>query len=495
MGWYGLFLIAALIIVSGLIAYVGDVIGRRMGRRRLTLFGLRPRYTAVAISVFAGMLIAGFTLVSAMLASQNVRDALLHMNEIRMENARLERAAEALQVSRENAQRGLDEARQRLAVVTKALESQSALLERQRRELVAARSRLRAASKELAAKIAELTQQKQNLEAVTARLKQASADLDAQRAELAARQRELDAARADLAATQAKLNDESKQLSDVEAKLADANTQLDNANRVMRETARALFSLERQRDQLQAEIQDLTQWRSQARQAFQVMTTQPVIFGANEEIMAAVIPARRPTEQIRADLDDFVGLLNRVAIAAGAGAGDNGQAIDISRPDYTADQVLSALAEAISGATGSVIVRAASARNVVKGAAVPVDFQLFHNELVFHEGDELARTSVDSGQDEARLLLQLVEFLRTRVSARARAAGVMPRPATHPGQVTEGLFPAPGAVVGEMTYPELLAAIREIKSHKGTVQLVARAAADTWTAGPLDVKLSVAGRP
>lgn len=504
MGWYGLFLIAALIIVSGVIAYVGDVIGRRMGRRRLTLFGLRPRYTAVAISVFAGMLIAAFTLVSAMLASQNVRDALLHMADIRMENARLEKAAQALQVSRENAQRGLDDARQRLAVVTRALEAQSALLERQRRELVAAKGQLRGTSKELAAKIAELTQQRRNLEQVTARLKQASADLDAQRLELAAQRRELETARGDLAATQQKLEDESKQLADVETKLATANKELDNAYRVMSETARTLFSLERQRDQLQAEIRDLTEWRSQAQQAFQVITTQPVIFGANEEIIGAVLPGGRPPDQVRADLDDFVGLVNRVAVAAGASAAEDGRGIDIKRQVlddntkqpvlYNEDQVLAALADAISAAQGSVIVRAVSMRNVVKGEIVPVDFQLFHNELIFHEGDELARTTMDSSQDEARLMLQIVEFLRGKVSARARAAGVMPRPAAHVGQADEGLFGPPEAAVGEMSYPELLAAIRDIKGRRGTVQLIARAARDTWTAGPLQVKLSVAGR-
>ena len=504
MGWYGLFLIAALIIVSGIIAYAGDVIGRRLGRRRLTLFGLRPRYTAVAMSVFAGMLIAAFTLICAMLASQNVRDAFLHVAEMRMENARLEKAERALQVSRANAQRGLDEARQRLSVVTQALASQSALLEQQRRELVAARGRLRAASKELAAKILQLTQQKKNLDEVAAKLRQASSDLDAQRLELAAQRRELETARGNLAATQQKLDDESKQLTEVEAKLADANRELANAYRIMGETARTLFGLERQRDELQAEIQDLTEWRSQAQQAFQVITTQPVIFGANEEIIDAVIPGGRTVDQVRADLDEFVGLVNRVAVAAGAGPHDNGRGIDIKRQVLdeatkqpvlrNEDQVLGALAEAISATPGSVIVRAASMRNVVKGEIVPVDFQLFHNELIFHEGDELARTSVDSSQDEARLMLEIVEFLRGRVSARARAAGVMPRPATRVGQADEGLFAPPEAVVGEMSYPELLAAIRDIKARKGIVQLVARAARDTWTAGPLRVKLSVTGR-
>jgi uncharacterized protein (DUF3084 family) len=90
-------------------------------------------------------------------------------------------------------------------------------------------------------------------------------------------------------------------------------------------------------------------------------------------------------------------------------------------------------------------------------------------------------------------MLDLVSFLRARVSARAREAGVMARPAARLG-AGETLFAGPDEVVGEIRYPELLQVIRDIRSRKGPVRVVARAADDTWTAGPLQVKLEVAGR-
>jgi len=80
----------ALVLISGLIAYVGDIVGRRMGRKRVTLFGLRPRHTAIAISVVAGMVITIITLVAAMLVSKDVKDGFLRVVEMRQRQAQLE---------------------------------------------------------------------------------------------------------------------------------------------------------------------------------------------------------------------------------------------------------------------------------------------------------------------------------------------------------------------------------------------------------------------
>ncbi len=65
-----------MIVVSGLIAYVGDLIGRRMGRKRLSLFGLRPKHTAIVISILAGAIIAAITLTATFIVNREVRELL-----------------------------------------------------------------------------------------------------------------------------------------------------------------------------------------------------------------------------------------------------------------------------------------------------------------------------------------------------------------------------------------------------------------------------------
>ena len=57
-------LIPTLILVSGLVAFVGNQVGRSIGRRRLAVLGLRPRYTAQLVTVLTGMLITVVLLLS-----------------------------------------------------------------------------------------------------------------------------------------------------------------------------------------------------------------------------------------------------------------------------------------------------------------------------------------------------------------------------------------------------------------------------------------------
>ncbi len=79
---FGVFLIPLLIVVSGGIAYVGNLVGRAIGRRRLTLFGLRPRYTAQIITIATGMIITIITVATVLLVSRDARQALFQFRTL-----------------------------------------------------------------------------------------------------------------------------------------------------------------------------------------------------------------------------------------------------------------------------------------------------------------------------------------------------------------------------------------------------------------------------
>ena len=84
------FLIPVLILVSGLVAFIGNLVGRAIGRKRLTLFGVRPRYTAQIVTVVTGMMITVVTLAVVLLVSQDARQALFHLQEVQQETRDLE---------------------------------------------------------------------------------------------------------------------------------------------------------------------------------------------------------------------------------------------------------------------------------------------------------------------------------------------------------------------------------------------------------------------
>lgn len=83
-------LIPVLILVSGLVAFIGNLVGRAIGRKRLTLFGVRPRYTAQIITVLTGMTITVVTLAVVLLVSQDARQALFHLQEVQQQTRQLE---------------------------------------------------------------------------------------------------------------------------------------------------------------------------------------------------------------------------------------------------------------------------------------------------------------------------------------------------------------------------------------------------------------------
>ena len=86
-GWIMLFVLA---IMGGIIAYLGDKIGSRVGKRKIKLFGLRPKYTSVLVTILTGISIAAVTLGVMSILSENVRIALFGMQQLRMQNEALE---------------------------------------------------------------------------------------------------------------------------------------------------------------------------------------------------------------------------------------------------------------------------------------------------------------------------------------------------------------------------------------------------------------------
>lgn len=58
----GYILIVAILLLGGVIATLGDRIGTKVGKARLSLFNLRPRKTATLVTVITGSLISATTL-------------------------------------------------------------------------------------------------------------------------------------------------------------------------------------------------------------------------------------------------------------------------------------------------------------------------------------------------------------------------------------------------------------------------------------------------
>ena len=78
----GIAAVVLITIVAGVIAYIGDRVGHQVGRKRLTLFGLRPKYTSTIVAVATGMLIALSVTTVALIGSSFVRTAFFRIGQL-----------------------------------------------------------------------------------------------------------------------------------------------------------------------------------------------------------------------------------------------------------------------------------------------------------------------------------------------------------------------------------------------------------------------------
>ena len=82
---YGIMLIVVLVLTGGVIAFIGDRLGSKVGKKKLSLFGMRPKHTSILVTIVTGILITTVTFGVLAVASENVRTALFGMEKLREE--------------------------------------------------------------------------------------------------------------------------------------------------------------------------------------------------------------------------------------------------------------------------------------------------------------------------------------------------------------------------------------------------------------------------
>ena len=82
---YGITLILTLALMGGIIAFLGDRLGYKLGKKRLSIFGMRPRDTSTFMAVMGGIVAVGITLGALSVVSSDVRTALFGMEKLKIQ--------------------------------------------------------------------------------------------------------------------------------------------------------------------------------------------------------------------------------------------------------------------------------------------------------------------------------------------------------------------------------------------------------------------------
>jgi uncharacterized protein (DUF3084 family) len=180
-GWL---LILALLALGGVLSTLGDRLGSLVGKARLSLLGMRPRRTAVLITVLTGSLISAISLGLMLLVSERLRTGLFELDRLeqRLQTSRsqLSRsnsqlASSRLQVARaeqgkREAQTRFEQAQARASKLRQELEPLLA----QRNKLELERSRL---SQEVKGRDAEIRRTEAELAQVRRRISAGAQEL------------------------------------------------------------------------------------------------------------------------------------------------------------------------------------------------------------------------------------------------------------------------------------------------------------------------------
>ena len=192
-GWL---LILALLVLGGVLSTLGDRLGSLVGKSRLSLFNLRPRKTAVLITVMTGSLISALSLGLMLLVSQQLRVGLFELDRIehRLRDSRtsLSRSQADLKRSHSDllqAEKGRKQARQLLAEAERQARSLRAALGPLMQQRLALEKQRDQLNRDIRAKDADIQRNQQELAQVKGRIVAAGKELKELEANLLALRR------------------------------------------------------------------------------------------------------------------------------------------------------------------------------------------------------------------------------------------------------------------------------------------------------------------
>ena len=376
---HGVILILVMVVTGGAIAFIGDKLGTKIGKKRLSIFGLRPRHTSMIITVITGFLITGLSIGTMAIISKDVRTALFGLEEL---NATIETTKTALNNATQNLltmQTEYQHAEERLGTARVEIEN----LKTEQQELSKESERLKAGNERLEAEKNQLLSQNENLSATNENLTSQNKNLESANSELETKNNAL--------------NEKNTNLTSDNEKLSKDNTELEERAKNLRDGLIAI----REGD---------------------------IAFRAGEILASAVISGGRSESKISEDLNRLADMASKNIAERFGDTADS--SVWIYQPEFQN------AVDTISKNKKEVVVRISAAGNLVRGEPVRTSLSLYPNEDIYDKNDYIFSHEYEvKNEDDAELIIQ--EFL-AEVNRAAVTKGILPDPITGSVGVMDG---------------------------------------------------------
>ncbi|MEB3160369.1 MAG: DUF3084 domain-containing protein [Synechocystis sp.] len=472
-------LVISVLVLGGIIAALGDHLGSKVGKARLRLFKLRPRQTAIVLTVITGTLISATTLGILFTFSKSLREGVFELDDIlkqlRLARSELEQASQAKEeIEAELA--AVRQQQQQVQLRSKVLDQNYTKALQQLRQVSQQSQKLRNEVKTLATEREELRTQKQQLATEAAKL-QSQVQLRDQ--ELSKRQQRIAEQEKILASQQQRVESLEQQFESLDRQRQQLQTdinqrdqridELDQAIAAKDENIRSretqLQDLETQLNFLQREVEELERYYQDYQelrgQQIALLRGQLLAFGALRIVSA---------EAVSTAIDQLLRQANRTALQLVKTA--NMPVPDEPIVKVTKSQVERLKEQLTPGQ--EYVIRILSAGNYVQEEQeIRVFFDVVPNRQVFQEGEVIGTISLESSDFSEVDIQKRLDYLLAAAQFRARREGIL-----GPIQVEDGRI---------KTLIDFIEQLRNADTQPTEVKAIA--AADTAVIGPLKIRI------
>lgn len=466
----GYILIAAILILGGVIATVGDRIGTRVGKARLSLFNLRPKKTAVIVTIFTGGLISATTLAILFAADEGLRKGLFELEDIQRDLGQKREQLKTAETQKGQVERELNQSRQERSQVQQELQTINKYLRAANTKQKATQSQLNRTLNQQAKTQVRLYETQGRLGGIVVQYQQAKTELQTlynQRLTLQSAVQELKSERERLYAQSKQAIDEAKtaiekrdrKITKLDKLIQNRNLEIKQREGVIATRESRLQELEKQQKFLEQEVARLEKYY----QSYRDLRLGKLGLVRGQVIAAGLINVNKPIMATQAIIQ-ILQEANRNANVQLTEPGTKLTNTEILR--ITKNQVEQLTAQIKDGR--EYVVRIFSAGNYVRGEK-QIEFfaDAVRNQLVFSSGEILATTTADLINMTSDQLRQRLDLLVSASQFRARNAGIVE------SVEVEGTF---------------LRFVTQLQQTDQEVEVKAVAAEDTYTIGPLRIK-------
>jgi len=373
-------IIGAVVVLSGLIAYIGDRIGMKMGKKRVSLFGLRPRYSSIIITIVTGILIAVLSVTILLAVYSELRQALFNIND----------------------------------VLTR--------LEYLNEELADRDQQLTAKDKKLAAKDQELSELQQKIEAREKEIAKKEAEIEAREKEIAQRDKEI-------AAVESELKELTQNRNQLQQRVEELSSQRE-------ELESQVAELKNQISELEADYDELRKVANQLQAGVIYYMGEDMVYQKGDVIYTDVLEGGRSEQETISALNKYLQAANQVAVKKEIEVNEEtGMALRLQTED-----ILNAARIIYNMEPGSRVIVSLIARvNVPKNDWLYANFQLYEDFKVFKKGQLISSREISAEQSSKEIETEL-EALLQDINQKAINQGLLPDNSGQVGSINFSQF-------------------------------------------------------